>query len=123
MDNRVAVPGYKVYEDPETGERPAVVVTFLDLVPDPGGAVTGALVGDPDFATLDRRERQYERSEVAPGVVAYVGRTEGRERAERGRADGIAVVQRSYYDLVRATIGDGVPEPDVPLCDLRRIDL
>ena len=122
MDNRVAVPGYKVYEDGE-GVRPPVVVVFLDLVPDPSSSVTGALVDAPDLTTLDRRERQYERAPVADGVVAYVGRGEGRERARRGRADGIAVIQRAYYDLCLETIGDGVPPPDLPLCELRRIDL
>ena len=34
MDNTVATPGYKVYENPE-GARPAVAVAFLDLAEDP----------------------------------------------------------------------------------------
>jgi hypothetical protein len=123
MDNRVAVPGYKVYEDPETGERPAVVVCFLDLVPDPAASVTGAVLESPDLATLDRRERQYERVAVGDDLVAYAGRREGRERAARGREEGIAVIQRSYLELVAAAIGDELPPPDVPLRDLRRIDL
>ena len=123
MDNRVAIPDYKVYEDPETGERPAVVVVFLDLVEDPASSVTGSLIEAPDLPTLDRRERQYERRDVDEGIVAYVGRPEARERAARGRREGIAVVQRGYYDLVRAVCGPGIPPPDVPLCELRRIDL
>ena len=123
MDNRVAIPGYKVYEDPATGERPAVVVVFLDLVEDPASSVTGSLIESPDLATLDRRERQYERVEVADGVVAYAGRAEGRERAARGRREGIAVIQRSYFELVSAACGAGIPPPDLPLCDLRRVDL
>ena len=123
MDNRVAIPGYKVYEDPETGERPPVVVVFVDLVPDASSAVTGALIEDADLATLDRRERQYERTDVAGGIVAYAGRPEARERAARGRAEGIAVVQRTYLDLVIAANGDGIPPPDLPVCDLRRVDL
>ncbi len=119
MDNRVAIPGYKVYEDPGTGERPPVVVVFLDLVADPSASVRGALLPEPDWPSLDRRERQYERTEVAPGITAYTGRPEGRARAARGRRDGIAVVQAAYYDLVRAI----APPPDVPLRDLRRVDL
>ena len=119
MDNRLVIPGYKVYEDPETGERPPVVVVFLDLVPDPSSAVTGALIDKPDLATLDRRERQYERVEVADGVVAYCGRAEGRERAARGRDDGIAVSQRADLELVAGV----APPPDLPVRDLRRIDL
>lgn len=123
MDNRVAIPGYKVYEDPETGERPPVVVVFLDLVEDPASSVTGSLIEAPDLPPLDRRERQYVRREVASGVVAYVGRPEGRERAARGRREGIAVIQRSYFELVSAVCGSGIPPPDLPLCELRRIDL
>lgn len=123
MDNRVAIPGYKVYEDPATGERPAVVVVFLDLVEDPASSVTGTLIEAPDLPTLDRRERQYERREVGDGVVAYVGRSEGRERAARGRREGIAVIQRSYYELVGAAVGSGIPPPDLPLRDLRRRDM
>lgn len=123
MDNRVAIPGYKVYEDPETGERPPVVVCFLDLVPDPAASVTGTILDAPDLATLDRRERQYERVPVGDDLVTYTGRAEGRERAARGRAEGIAVIQRSYFELVAATSGDELPPPDVPLRDLRRVDL
>ena len=123
MDNRVAIPGYKVYEDPETGARPAVDVTFLDLVRDPAASVAGALIDAPDLATLDRRERQYERTEVAPGLAAYTGRPEARARAARGRAAGTAVIQRAYHDAVRAVLGDALPPPDLPLRDLRRVDL
>jgi hypothetical protein len=123
MDNRVAIPGYKVYEDSQTGERPPVVVTFLDLVADPESEVVGSIIEAPDLATLDRRERQYRREEVVDGVVAYVGRQEGRERAASGRTIGIAVIQRSYFELCREVLGDGVPPPDLPLRDLRRVDL
>ena len=119
MDNRVAIAGYKVYEDPDTGERPPVVVVFLDLVPDPAGSVTGALIDRPDLVTLDRRERQYERVEVAPGIVTYCGRSEGRERAARGREEGIAVIQRAYLELV----AEPAPPPDLRVMDLIRRDL
>jgi hypothetical protein len=122
MDNRVAVPGYKVYELPD-GTRPPVSVAFLDLAP--AGeecAVEGGLlpVDAEALAVLDTRERQYERVDVTgviepaagPGPVwAYVGRAEGRARAAAGRA-GTAevVVQRAYVDLVEtafAELGDG----------------
>ena len=36
MDNREVVPGYKVYVDPATGERPAVEVAYLSITPAPG---------------------------------------------------------------------------------------
>src|SRR4051812_8011733 len=130
MDNRVAVPGYKVYEAPD-GTRPAVAVAFLDLAAAGGddGAVVveGALlpVAADALARLDRRERQYERRDVsalvdagpeqaaatAGPVWSYVGRAPGRARVAAGR-EGTApvVIQRAYVDLVEsafAALGDG----------------
>jgi gamma-glutamyl AIG2-like cyclotransferase len=96
MDNRVAVPGYKVYERAD-GSRPAVDVAFLDLQPDPQAAITGGLLPvDADaLAALDARERQYRRIDVtaaidpAPPAEArvwtYVGRPPGRERVRRAQ--------------------------------------
>jgi gamma-glutamylcyclotransferase (GGCT)/AIG2-like uncharacterized protein YtfP len=117
MDNRVVIPDYKIFETPD-GRRPAVDVTFLDLVPDPAGAVNGALleVDEAALAVLDRRERQYERVDVTahledpPGRVwTYVGRAEGRARVREGRP----VVQRAYVELVERgfrALGAGEPE-------------
>jgi hypothetical protein len=146
MDNRMAVPGYKVYETPD-GRRPPVSVAFLDVEPDPGGEVGGALleVDAGALATLDSRERQYERVDdtaaIAPAPVAgarewtYRGRPEGRERVRRGRRDGHGVViQRAYLELVDrafAALGPdeharftAATEPaPFPLWDLARIDL
>src|SRR3954463_5784770 len=71
MDNRVAVPGYKVYERPD-GARPAVDVAFLDLEAAAGAdGVNGALlaVDDAALARLDRRERQYRRVDVTALVA------------------------------------------------------
>jgi len=147
MDNRVAVPGYKVYELPD-GTRPPVSVAFLDLAPDAGTAVNGGLlpVADAALARLDERERQYERLDVtaavAPAVAdgdgpvwAYVGRAPGRARVAAGRA-GTAevVVQRAYAELVEAAFASlGAAEfaryrastepPPFPLAELARVDL
>lgn len=112
MDNRVAVPGYKVYERPD-GTRPVVAVAFLDLAAHPGTDVAGTLlaVGADELAALDARERQYRRIDVraaidpAPGgpVWAYVGREEGRARVREGRRAGCGrpvVIQRSYLEVV-----------------------
>jgi hypothetical protein len=147
MDNRVAVPGYKVYELPD-GTRPPVSVAFLDLEPDPAATVDGGLVPvDAEaLAGLDERERQYERIDVtgaivpapAPGdgpVWAYVGRPAGRARAAAGRA-GTAevVVQRAYVELVEAAfaaLGDGAltryrastEPPPFPIAELARVDV
>ena len=41
MDNRRTIPGYKYYVDPDTGERPPVHVTFLNIYPAAEGRVNG----------------------------------------------------------------------------------
>jgi hypothetical protein len=146
MDNRVAVPGYKVYELPD-GTRPPVSVAFLDLEPaaEDDAVVEGGLlpVDAAALARLDDRERQYARIDVTAAIApatagrvwAYAGRAEGRARAAAGRA-GIAevVVQRAYVDRVEAAfarLGDGAleryrattePVP-FPLAELARIDV
>ena len=123
MDNRVAIPGYKRWLDPATGEPPAVHVAFVDLEQDPAGAVQGVLleVDDAALATLDARERNYERRavELEDGVHAwtYVGSPAGRRRLAAGRAAGTAVVARSYHDVV------GLDPGDLPVRDLVRQDL
>jgi hypothetical protein len=144
MDNRVAVPGYKVYELPD-GTRPPVDVAFLDLEPDAATTVGGALlaVDATALAGLDARERQYRRIDVtaavapAPGapVWAFVGRAPGRARVARGRAGGEEVVlQRAYVELVEAAFAGLGPEhleryrastepPPFPVLELARVDL
>jgi gamma-glutamylcyclotransferase (GGCT)/AIG2-like uncharacterized protein YtfP len=149
MDNRAAVPGYKVYEEPD-GSRPPVHVAFLDLEPaGRGDAVNGALlpVDAAALAALDERERQYERVEVTAAVApvagggvggrvwAYMGRRTGRARVDLGRRGGAAVViQRAYLELVdRAFRALGADEharfrastepPPFPVRELARVDL
>ena len=108
MDNRVVVPGYKVWLDPRDGRRPAVHVLFLDLEEAPGHAVDGVLlpVAPEELPALDLRERNYVRDDVAAGlrpapaggapVLAYVGSPAGRARCRDGLARGDAVVARRY---------------------------
>lgn len=103
MDNAIDLPGYKHYEDPETGERPAVMVAFLDVVPDPAAEVPGVVfeVDDAELRELDRRERNYARTEVETSegpAFTYVGLPESRARVARGPC----VVQRAYVEAVRA---------------------
>jgi hypothetical protein len=145
MDNRRTIPGYKVYVDPTDGGRPAIHVAYLDLAGAPDGAppVNGVLVPvDAGLLhALDRRERNYERTEVtervagAPGRVwAYTGSGEGRARLAAGIEAGTAVISRTYLDGVReafARLGDGQAErfrattqpPPVPVRELRRVEL
>lgn len=118
MDNRLAIPGYKVYEDPRSGERPAVHVAFLDIVEDAAGVVDGVLLEAPDLAALDARERNYDRREVltdAGPAWTYVGSAEGRRRFTDAET---LVVDASYLALV----GDA-PPPPCPVLELRRINL
>jgi hypothetical protein len=128
MDNAVDLPGYKAWLAPD-GTRPAVHVAFLDIE-DAHGHVDGALVEATDLAALDRRERQYRRVDVtdrvdgAPSrarVWTYAGRPESRERLQRARAAGTAVVAAPYLEAVRAALGDVAV--DLPVRPLRRIEL
>jgi hypothetical protein len=131
MDNSRDIPGYKYYVDPLTGERPQVYVAFLDLEPDPDTTVNGIRfpVTEAKLAELDARERSYRRREVEPGMWAYFGRPEPRERATRENV----VVQRAYAEGVRggfASLGadqlaryDASTDGPTRIADLRRIDI
>jgi hypothetical protein len=114
MDNSVDLPGYKYYV--EGSERPAVMVTFVNIVEAPGEFVDGAIV--PFEERLDVRERNYTRREVEPGLWAYTGTDDARRRFDAGPS----VVSREYLEIVRAAFPD-VEDPGVPVRDLRRIDL
>jgi hypothetical protein len=126
MDNRRTIPGYKFYVDPETGERPAVYVTFLCIWPEPGASVEGVLleVDDDGLAALDRRERNYDRHDVSAhvdgdGTVwAYLASAAGRDRCDAGRAARSAVVSAEYL----ASVPDVEP-PDLPVRPLLRRDV
>jgi hypothetical protein len=123
MDNRVAIPGYKVYVDPATGERPAVHVAFLDVVRSPAAGVDGVLlaVDAAQLAALDERERNYERVPIdVAGEPAwtYMGSGAGRGRFAEGLAAGTLVVQAGYLALVGPA-----PAAPCPVADLRRVDL
>jgi cation transport regulator ChaC len=111
MDNRVDVPGYKHFVAPD-GERPALMVAFLDIAPRSGATVNGAAlpVCEDELPGLDERERNYGRVEVteaidadlAGRVWAYVGLDAARERLARGRREGRLAIASSYYDRVLA---------------------
>jgi gamma-glutamylcyclotransferase (GGCT)/AIG2-like uncharacterized protein YtfP len=126
MDNTRDLPGYKYYVDPDTGERPAIYVAYVDLAPDAASFVKGVVfpVDATLLEALDARERNYERKEVTvePSpqgrVWAYFGTADARERLRRGHAGGTAVIDREYYETV------GAPErPPLPIRPLTRIDI
>lgn len=119
MDNRETIPGYKVYLDADTGERPAVEVAYLSITPEPGASVDGVAfpVTDEELAALDRRERNYHREDVTDlidadlggRVWAYVGSPAGRRRLEHGRRRGTAVISRGYLAKVPRSISVDLP--------------
>jgi hypothetical protein len=143
MDNSIDVPGYKSYRLRSDGSRPAAFVCFLDIEPDPAGAVTGVCmpVDEPGLRELDDRERNYDRVDVsaqvasAPGRVwAYVGSAAGRARLREGLASGRAVISRDYRDAALTAIAAIAPgeaaemrrastEGGLAVVSLQRIDL
>jgi hypothetical protein len=114
MDNTRDLPGYKYYVDAETGERPAVMVAFVNIEPHDGSEVKGSLIEVDDLAALDARERNYQRIRVDVGEPAWT--YVGTEEAKRRFAQDPTVVARRYLDQVPATT-------DLPVSDLARIDL
>jgi gamma-glutamylcyclotransferase (GGCT)/AIG2-like uncharacterized protein YtfP len=144
MDNSRDLPGYKYYVDADTGERPAVYVTYVDLAPDAGCAVNGIVfpVEAEALTELDRRERNYERREVTDATSAavdgrvwsYFGLSAAHERFESGRAAGTAVVSRAYRDGLHdgfaqlgreelARFAISTDDPGIPVVDLIRVEL
>ena len=143
MDNAVDLPGYKYFLDP-SGDRPAVGVTFLNLVRAPGHIVNGIALGvtEPELDELDARERNYARTDVTKRVAgvpegtvwAYLGTAAARERYESARSAQRAVIAREYYDAVlsafarlgteaAAEFAASTDAPDCPIRELERIDM
>ena len=144
MDNRVMVPGYKYYVDPQTGARPEVFVTFLNLTEDQDCAVNGIVlpVEEAELQSLDARERNYVRLDVSDRILepidgsvwVYIASPAGRRRYEEGVKNGKAVIDAAYYRSVRdefAALGaqhleEFVRTTDDPACPIRsltRIDI
>jgi hypothetical protein len=126
MDNRQTLAGYRYFLD-ESGRRPEVFVTFLDISETAGGRVAGMVFPAGDLAALDARERNYARVDVTgavdhPGrIFAYVGLPEARARRHAGEA----VVWAAYLERVRAGFsahGVAFEEPvDLPVVALREV--
>jgi cation transport regulator ChaC len=138
MDNRRTIPGYKYYVDPDTGERPPVRVTFLNLYSAAEGRVNGVAlpVTAEELDRLDRRERNYDRIDVTRWLDADLGGTVwtylGSEAAHERFAAGPAVVAQDYFDAIRGDFAaaGGLDEFDrstdpltVPLRRLARVDV
>lgn len=97
-------------------------------------------VTEEELALLDRRERDYERTDVSDAisvergdvtgrVVTYVPRPSAIARYEQARDARRAAVRRSYWDLVHEAFTElgadhldllgRTPPPDVPVVDVR----
>jgi gamma-glutamylcyclotransferase (GGCT)/AIG2-like uncharacterized protein YtfP len=151
MDNRRDLPGYKYYTD-AGGHRPEVFVAYLDLVPadtapahpgEPAARVNGVClpVDDAMLEQLDRRERNYERTDVSDHIEAggarvwaYIGMAEARARLAEGRRTDTAVIDAGYVATVEAAfaaLGDGelatvrasLQPADLPVVQLTRHEL
>jgi gamma-glutamylcyclotransferase (GGCT)/AIG2-like uncharacterized protein YtfP len=145
MDNCRNLPGYKYYTGAD-GQRPDVFVAYLDLVDaaeDPGAAVNGLCLpmDDATLEQLDRRERNYERTDVSDRVEAggarvwaYIGSAAARERLSEGRRAGTAVIDAGYVRTVEAgfaVLGDdelaavriSLEPGDLPVVELSRHEL
>ena len=141
--NTLSLPGYKFYLSADSS-RPAVFVTFLNLVPAAGRHVSGVLfaVGAEELEALDGRERNYDRRDVtglveqpvAGRVWTYIGKPEAERRFALGARAGRAVIDKGYLKSVRSGFqliaADALAEFDAttdphgcPVVDLRRIDL
>ncbi len=138
MDNRRTIPGYKYYVDPDTGERPPVHVTFLNIYAAAEGRVNGLAfpLTAEELDQLDRRERNYDRIDVTRSldvdlggtVWTYLGSADARERF----AAGTPVVAEDYFEAVLedfASAGSldefeqSTDRLTVPLRRLTRVDL
>ena len=148
MDNRRDLPGYKYYVGTD-GRRPDVFVAYLDLVDvleDPRATVNGVClpVDDATLEQLDRRERNYDRTDVSDRVAygapdgarvwAYIGSPAARERLAEGRRTGTAVIDAGYVRTVEAgfaALGAGelasvrpsLDPGDLPVVELTRHEL
>jgi cation transport regulator ChaC len=144
MDNSRSLPGYKYYLSAADLSRPAVFVTFLNLVPAKGKNVSGMLfpVDIGELATLDQRERNYDRHDVTQlleqpvdgRVWTYRGKATAERRFALATAEGRAVIDKRYLDAVRGGFeriaADALDEFDATtdphrcaVVDLLRVDL
>jgi hypothetical protein len=114
MDNRLSIPGYKIYEPLPDAQRPDFV-SFLNISRTRGSKpLTGVIrrYSLTELAELDRRERNYLRIEVTRHVRFICG-AQGKPNApytiwtytasvaarERHRAShGKSVVSQAYYE-------------------------
>lgn len=112
MDNSVDIPGYRYFVDPETKERPAVFVTFLNIIlAETAETSTNGLlipVSVNLLKELDEQEHNYDRVDVTERldslprhsrVYAYIGKEAATSRFNSAPT-GAAVINQHYNDIV-----------------------
>ncbi len=111
MANASAASDTKHFLDPDTGQRPAIFVAWLNVYPCPGAKVNGVFLPLTAAAlpALDARERNYRRVEVSADaslpthlpIWTYTGLAAGLERFRVGQATGTLFVSSDYHELCR----------------------
>ncbi len=121
-------------------ESGVVVCLGIEAAPDERCNGVVVRVADDELAALDRRESDYDRTDVtdlvaaesgelAGRVVTYVPRRSAIDRYLAARLERRAAVRRGYVELVRdafhrlgehhlAEYTSATPEPDVPVVEL-----
>lgn len=112
MDNSLDIPGYKVYLDAFTKQRPKIFVVFLNIVPEAHCQVNGILlkVTEKELELFDKRERNYNRIlindkldiRLEGSCWTFVGKKENEERYKLAELAGTAFIDKSYYNMVDA---------------------
>lgn len=112
MENRASDADSKFYVD-DQGERPDIVVCFLDAYFSPGGETNGVVIQvDQDrLAEFDFREVRYERIGVSRLVASplpageriwtYRANPTAIEMSVKGRESGRAYISRHYVEYCR----------------------
>ncbi|MDJ0589493.1 MAG: gamma-glutamylcyclotransferase family protein [Pleurocapsa sp. MO_226.B13] len=141
MDNSQNLPNYKYYRDRASGNRPGGFVTFLNIRPAQDETILGILfrVSQAELKSLDRRERNYQRIEIASQLNrdiegrawTYIGLEEAKQRYQAGLRQNRSIIASDYLNSVArayASLGDRIfnnylattDKPKIPILDLQR---
>ncbi len=141
-DNSEIIPGHDHLICSVSGERLDGYVAVVNIRPAPGQAVNGIAfrVSEAELATLDRRERNYDRIEVTDRldvtldtrVWTYRGKLAAEARFAEGVASGTAVINSAYHTLIHLAFESHGPDfladylattdpPEIPLRPLQRV--
>jgi hypothetical protein len=134
--------GFWTDDDGTQHERTIVALGVVESPQETVNGVVGYVELD-ELTDLDRRERHYDRVDVADrttvhtdarldgSIMVYVPKRAPIEHYERARDAGTAAIEQRYWDLVDAAfraLGDeqharyvtSTPRPDIPVLPLTR---